>query len=384
MIIAENCNGLNNPIKEIPFLRARKEYQQGSRLMSISDRTVNAANERLFEKHIPSALRSKKCGFNIAIVADLNIAGQLTHLFRLINEHTIHRARCIIFQGDYLSYDRDIVLSDNDEGQWEEAREIIAKADFFHVGRFPVRDRRLSLMERLLPNNCVIQYFGTQLRQNANKIYSWHQSRKITGIGAWDYTMIQNAPFFYHINMMFDSSSVQPVPAPRGTIRVVHPTTDRKVKKTELFLNAMKTLEAKYDVEGIVIEGKTNQECLALKRAAHMTFDQISVGIYGVSAIESLAMGHVVFGGISNFAASVYPDNPVVWITTHDVEQKMERFLKQPELLAKQGKLGREWVKRYHDPVTILRQFLYIYDLVRNGHHFMNAPDEQLLEKKDD
>ena len=77
-----------------------------------------------------------------------------------------------------------------------------------------------------------------------------------------------------------------------------------------MFLEAMKKLEKKYDVEGLVIEGKTNQECLSMKNKAHMTFDQISVGIYGVSAIESMAMGHVVFGGISNFAASVYPDNP--------------------------------------------------------------------------
>jgi len=352
--------------------------------MPSSEKTGNAAKERLFEKHVPVALRSKKSGFNIAIVADFNIAGQLTKLFRLINNHTIHRARCIVFQGDYLSYDRDIVLSDNDSGQWEEAQEIIAKADFFHIGRFPVRDNRLALLERLSPNNCVIQYFGTQLRQNANKIYSWHQNKQITGIGAWDFTMIQNAPFFYHINMMFDSAIVQAVPEPQGTIRVVHPTTDRRIKKTELFLDAIKVLENKYDVKGIVIEGKTNEECLALKGSAHMTFDQISVGIYGVSAIESLAMGHVVFGGISNFAASVYPDNPLVWVTPYNVEQKIEYFLKHPELLSTRGKMGREWVKRYHDPLKILRQFLYIYDLVRNGHNFMTAPDEQLLEKEND
>ena len=65
---------------------------------------------KLFEKHVPEALRAKKCGLNIAIVGDFNIAGQLTTLFRLINEKTIHRARCIILQGDYLSYDQDIVF----------------------------------------------------------------------------------------------------------------------------------------------------------------------------------------------------------------------------------------------------------------------------------
>lgn len=350
----------------------------------ILSQEYTSTRNTLFEKHVPEALRAKKSGFNIAIVADFNIAGQLTALFRLINEKTIHRARCIIVQGDYLSYDQDLVLSSNKNGDWEEAHEIIRDADFLHIGRFPVRDPRLSLMQKIKPDNCVVQYFGTQLRKNAHQIYNWHKEKKITGIGAWDYTMIQNAPFFYHINMMFDSTKVDSSARPDGTIRIVHPTTDRKVKKTELFLEAMKNLEKKYDVEGCVVEGKTNRECLSIKNKAHMTFDQISVGIYGVSAIESMAMGHVVFGGISNFAASIYPDNPVVWTTPYNLEERIEYYLCNPEAIAIRGEKSRKWVQQHHDPVTILRQFLYIYDLVRNGHNFMKTPDEQLLEKKND
>ncbi len=350
----------------------------------ISPLQHSSSNKTLFEKHVPGVLRSKKSGFNIAIVADLNIAGQLTKLFRLINEKTIHRARCIILQGDYLSYDQDIVLSTGDNIHWEEAREIIHRADFLHIGRFPVRDNRLSLMKKIKPDNCLVQYFGTQLRQNAHQIYRWHQERKITGIGAWDYTMIQNAPFYYHINMMVDDTKFQHAPPAEGTIRIVHPTTDRKVKKTALFLEAIQELQKRYDVEGVVIEGKTNQECLHIKSKAHMTFDQISVGIYGVSAIESMAMGHVVFGGISNFAASVYPDNPIVWTTPYNVKEKIEYYLCHPKAIAVRGEKGRRWIKQCHDPQKILRQFLYIYDLVRNGHNFMKTPDEQLLEREDD
>lgn len=340
-----------------------------------------SSHNELFEKHVPEAIRNKKSGFNIAIVADFNIAGQLTTLFRLINEKTIHRARCIIVQDDYLSYDHDLVLSANDANHWEEAREIIHSADFLHIGRFPVRDNRLSLMKKIKPDNCVVQYFGTQLRQNAHQIYNWHKKNGILGIGCWDYTMIKNAPFFYHINMMFDSAKIKSAPTPKGTIRIVHPTTDRKMKKTELFMKAMEKLEKKYNVAGCVVEAKSNRECLAIKNEAHMTFDQISVGIYGVSAIESMAMGHVVFGGISNFAASIYPDNPVVWTTPHDLEEKIEYYLRNPETINVRGKRSRRWVSQHHDPLKILRQFLYLYDLVRNGHNFLITPDEQLLEQ---
>ncbi len=342
-------------------------------------RKTNSKIEDLFNKHVPVKLHGKKTGMNIAVVADFNIAGQLTQMFRLINEHTIHRARCIIVHDDYLTYDKDMVLSHNKEDDWEEARQIIENADFFHVGRFPKPHQKFNLPKYIRPKNTIVQYFGSELRQNANDIYNWHKQNNITGVAAWDYTMIENSPFFYHINMMFDSSKIKPAPKPEGTIKIVHPTTNRSIKKTELFIEAMRKLKGKYDVEPIIIEGKTNEECLKIKSESHMTYDQISVGIYGVSAIESMAAGHVVFGGISNFAASVYPDNPIVWITPDNIAEKVKHYLVNKVEISERGLAGKAWVKRYHDPRKILRQHMYLYDLVRYGHRFMPSPDEQML-----
>jgi hypothetical protein len=230
-----------------------------------------------------------------------------------------------------------------------------------------------------MPNNSLIQYFGSELREHAREIYNWHQRKKITGLAAWDYTMIENSPFFYHINMMFDPSKIQSCPNPEGTIKIVHPTTNRKIKNTDLFINAVETLQKMYDIEAIVIEGKTNDECLRIKCQAHMSYDQISVGIYGVSAIESMAAGHVVFGAISNFAASVYPDNPIVWVTPKNIVQKIEHYLINKNDISERGLAGKAWVKKHHNPNIILKQYLYLYDLIRNGHCYMESPDEQLI-----
>jgi len=348
----------------------------------ISSQTLiasSSANLELFNKQVPEYLRDKKTGMNIAIVADFNIAGQVTGLLRLINEHTIHRARCIIIHDDYLSYDNDIILSRSNSDDWETARQIIKNADFFHIGRFPQQNADFPLLNYVRPNNTIVQYYGSELRQNARTIYNWHQQNKITGLAAWDYTMLENSPFFYHINMMFDASRVRPAPKPEGTIKIVHPTTNRYIKKTELFIKAVESLQKKYDIEPIIIEGKTNQECLEIKSRAHMTYDQISVGIYGVSAIESMAAGHVVFSGISNFAASIYPDNPVVWITPDDLASKIEYYMVNRVSITERGLAGRDWVERYHNPRKILKQYMYLYDFVKNGHRFMQAPDEQIL-----
>lgn len=333
----------------------------------------------IFDKHIPEAIKDKKTGMNIAVVADFNIAGQLSQLFRLINEKTIHRARCIIIYDDYLTYDKDIVLSQNKQDDFQTAIKIIENADFFHIGRYPKKVGDLNLVDYLRPTNTIVQYFGSELRQNANEIYQWHKTNKITGLSAWDYTMLESSPFFYHINIIFDCSKVKSVPKPEGTIKIVHPATNRHVKKTELFLEVIDRLRKKYDIEPILIEGKTNQECLELKSQAHMTYDQISVGIYGLSAIESMAAGHVVFGGISNFAASYFPDNPIVWVTEDDLYEKIEHYLINRVKILERGQAGKLWVKLNHDPDRILRQHLYMYDFVRNGHRFLKHPVEQLL-----
>lgn len=356
-----------------PNITIHKRKQSGERLS-------DALRNELFAKHVPNGLKDKKTGMNIAVIADFNIAGQLTSLFRLINQHTIHCARCVIIQEDYLSYDGDLILSRGNPDDYREALAIMENADFFHIGRFPISNDNFPLTDYLRPNNTIVQYFGSELRSSGWQIYNWHKANRIVGLAAWDYTMIKDAPLFYHVNMMYDSSKIKKAAPPGQTIRIAHPTTNRGIKKTELFLNAIEKLKSKgYDVEPVVIENKTNRECLDLKATCQMTYDQISVGIYGVSAIESMAAGHVVFGGISNFAASIQPDNPIVWVTENTITDKIKFYLDNRDQIEKRGQAGIEWVKTHHDPMKILRQHLYLYDFVKNGHRFLSDPDEQLL-----
>jgi Flp pilus assembly protein TadD len=334
----------------------------------------------IFEKHVPEHLRSKKTGMNIAVIADFNIAGQLTQLFRLINEKTIHRARCVIVQDDYLTYDKDLVLSHQNAEDFETTLKIIENADFYHIGRFPVKIGDLSLADYLRPDNSIVQYYGSDLRNDGGQYYDWHKSNRIVGLSAWDYTMLKDSPLFYHINMMFDSSRVKRAPRPEGTLKIVHPTTNRNIKKTELFINTIDKLRREgCDIEPMLIEKKTNQECLELKSQAHLTYDQISVGIYGVSAIESMAAGHVVFGGISNFAASYHPDNPIVWVTEDSLADRIKYFVEHRDLIPDRGQAGIDWVKTHHDPLKILCQHLYMYDFVKHGHRFLKESDAQLM-----
>jgi hypothetical protein len=153
--------------------------------------------------------------------------------------------------------------------------------------------------------------------------------------------MIKDAPLFYHVNIMCDTERVKPCNPPSEVVRICHPPTNRAFKKTDMFLEIMDELKEKYPVELELIEGKSNEECLELKSRCHITYDQISVGIYGLSAMESMAAGHAVLCGISNFAASYFPDNPIVYVHENNLKDKIEFLLQNKAEIAKAGNAGK-------------------------------------------
>ncbi len=338
-----------------------------------------AKTDDIFLKHVPEELWEKKTGQNIAVVADFNIAGQLSLLFRMLNRYTIHKARLIILNGDYLSYDKDLILSNGNSDDFEEAVKIIEKADFYHIGRFPKNFNDLDWGKYLKPNNSLVQYYGSEIRAHGADIYKWHNENKITGLSAWDHTMLEKAPLFYHINMMCDISRIKPASPPADVVRICHPPTNRQFKKTDLFLSTVEKLKEKYPVEVELIEGKSNDECLDIKSRCHITYDQISVGIYGLSAIESMAAGHAVLCGISNFAASYHPENPIVYVNEGNLYEKLEHLLKNKGEITRIGQQGRSWARTHHDPMKIIRQYLWMYDFVMNGHRYAEDNDAYLL-----
>jgi Flp pilus assembly protein TadD len=342
-------------------------------------KTASTEIEDMFMKHVPEDLRHKKTGMNIAVVADFNVAGQLSLLFRYLNRHTIHKARMVILKGDYLSYDRDLVLSDGQRPEFDEAQKIIHNADFYHIGRFPMNFGQIDWSKILRPDNCVVQYYGSEIRGHAKLIYQWHRDNNILGISCWDYTMIEDAPLLYHVNTMCDTERVKPCVPQTEIVRICHPPTNRAFKKIDLFLGVMEDLKNRYPVEAELIEGRSNEECLEIKRRCHITYDQISVGIYGLSAIESMAAGHAVLCGMSNFATSYFPNNPIIHVHENNLKEKIEYLLQNRDEIVKAGKAGADWVREHHNPDKIVGQICWLYDMARHGHRFIEDRDAFMI-----
>jgi hypothetical protein len=340
----------------------------------------NATRERtrndksVFLKHVPTELIKHKSGMNICVFADFNIAGNLTMLMRLINKYTIHKARCIIVNEDYLSYDKDVVLISQGNKHFDpvavaDAEQIVAQADFFHIGRPPINFGKVDFNKILNKNNCVIQYFGSEYRAKGSQLFKMHTQTGIRGISWWDWTMLNHGLLFYHIDHMLDLETIRPpISRPMDVIKICHSPTNRAFKKTDFFLQVMQEIQKKHtNVELILLEGLDNSECIRKKQEAHILFDQISVGMYALSALESLALEQVVLCSLSNFGMSFCPDSPVIPVHQENLYEVLDNLVTHPERIIQLGKQGRKYVKQKHSPEKGIIQYTYLWDLIVNG-----------------
>src|SRR6185369_446611 len=79
--------------------------------------------------------------------------------------------------------------------------------------------------------------------------------------------------------------------------RIVHAPTNRTLKHTDLFLEAVRQLtEEGLPIDLDLIEGQTHSECMARKAQADIVFDQLAFG-YGCNAVEAWGMGIPVIAG---------------------------------------------------------------------------------------
>lgn len=82
-----------------------------------------------------------------------------------------------------------------------------------------------------------------------------------------------------------------------AAVLIAHAPTNREVKSTAAFLEAVDRLRAEgHDIEVDLIEGRTWDECLERKARADIYFDQVKLG-YGNNSVECWGMGIPVIAG---------------------------------------------------------------------------------------
>lgn len=333
-------------------------------------------------------MKPRKTGMRILLFADFHIGGNFGRLMKLLNEKTIHCARMVIYQRDYLRYNEDIYIRNQDSEKivpmyCRETAELAESLDLLHIGRNPVnipnpnplvgqeKKPLVNWSEIMRPENCCVQYWGSHCRKNRRTIMKIHLQTGIKAITCPDYSVIEGAgESIYHIAKLFHSEGFPRVNQKVEPVRISHCPTNRALKATDLFLKVLDELkEEGLEFEVDLIEKVPNEECLKRRAKCHIHLDQINkIGFYGGAAIEGMVMGQVVLGSISNYTLGLYPSLPIVRVTDEDDTKRELRILiedqNKRQILAG---AGVSFVKKFHDPDMILKQYLSVYQVIRNG-----------------
>ena len=132
-------------------------------------------------------------------------------------------------------------------------------------------------------------------------------------------------------------------------------------KGTEEILSVLRQIELDYEL--ILVEGKSQQEALDLYKQADIVIDQISVGTYGVFAIEAMALGKPVITYISEDMKKQFPGElPIISSNCRQLRQTVEKLLLNGKERNEIGRKSREYVERYHDYVKVTKYLIQIYE----------------------
>jgi hypothetical protein len=296
---------------------------------------------------------------NVVVMTDIDIAGQLSYLWRGLNRFTPFKTRYICLQKTYLDYPTDIVPM---QGMEQEISDAIDTAEFFIFGRTIYDLPFHPFGDRLNRNNHLVVCYGSETRLMPEKYLYKYLRDDLMIVTSIDYTSSSRVGFSaQHMPIMYNPEDIPEKKPPNdGKIRISHTPTNRQIKQTDLFLKAAEELKKEYPIETVLIEGKPWKECLQLKRQAEINYEQMAIGSYGMAAVESWAMEQAVIGRLNNWVRSIHPDAPIIDATPETLKARLESLLKREDFLREAQVKGKKFAKEVHDWRKVIRQWEHL------------------------
>lgn len=145
---------------------------------------------------------------------------------------------------------------------------------------------------------------------------------------------------------------------------VVHAPSNRGSKGSNWIIDAANKLKDRIDF--VLVENKSQDEAIEIYKKADIIVDQISVGAYGVFAIECMALGKPVLSYISDEVRKSLPNTcPIQSIEPDTIYDVLNKLSCNPDLRRNIGMQGRKYVEEYHDYTKNAKLLKDIYE----GHY---------------
>ena len=266
---------------------------------------------------------------------------------------------------NYISYPRDLEWTPaNIADYWD-------RADVVHIHH---NYRSADIVIRMRPDGrrlqhkpYVIEYHGSSFRDEPERhLRDFRRRGKVALVSTLDLYLlapdeVEWLPQLQNVKRL----SKMRKPRNDGTVRIAHAPTNRQVKSTDLLIEAVERLKADgLDVELDIIERAPWSECLRRKAKADIYFDQVILG-YGCNALEAWGMGIPVVAGAADDTLDEmerrFGHLPFYHATEETIYDALKELVESPKLRAKFGKIGYEYVKRYHDEPVVVEQLKRLY-----------------------
>lgn len=329
------------------------------------------------------------------LIAGFEIGGQMQLLAETLRKRGFE-ATSLAFNNDFMNFNNDIKIEL--KNRFERYLFFIWALKHFHVFHFFWGVSLISFWRFHLLDLPILKLFGKKvfphfrgldivdikyfdyLRSvtNGKNIEKPPMSRKgqLKALKKWyrysDKILVSEPDLFYVaknsilspqvINMNYWATNEEPLSEKDGVIRVVHAPSSRRKKGTEYVEKAILSLQKKgYKVELLLAEKLEANLIKDFYAKADIGIDQLLYGWHGKVSCELMAMKKPVICYINPKFGKHKPDLPIISATPNDIENQLEKLIKDKVLRKKIGDASLQYVKKYHDVEVEVDNLLKIY-----------------------
>lgn len=294
-------------------------------------------------------------------LSTIDLGGVAIKLKKAISEHTEHECRALRGNDNYIEYEGDVTSYDQGE-----RRELIEWADIVHCHEFP------ALWEFAKGKPVVWHLHGGYYKQNhrsMNRLFDAEGLRVV--VASLDLLALRPTATWFPPPIELAPLAAYRQP-PNGTFRLVQTTTHEYGMILPPSLNGFTgELDVAYHV--------THSEALRRKGRASVVFDQWSgpmetawqTGALGISGLEAMAMGiPVLSSGPEKLLIELrklWGELPFMPTTPEELPLHLKTLQESPGLMEYWAKRGLAHVKKWHDPATVAKQAISVYEEVLGG-----------------
>jgi glycosyltransferase involved in cell wall biosynthesis len=213
------------------------------------------------------------------------------------------------------------------------------------------------LLWKLLGKKVAIQYHGSEVRGTGNRFF--HKFSDALFVSTPDLCddvtgaiWLPNPIFVEDYKQHYSIGAI-----------ISHAPTNREIKGTENIIQAYNNAKKKFPIITLdLVEGVSQKEALEQYRKSTIVIDQLKIGWYGMVALECMAMKVPVMCYIRNDLEAVIACTGFtpIWYTSmeHISNDLITVLSMQYSIIDVHGEEGYEYVKKVHDPKTIVDKML--------------------------